>query len=159
MWRGVCIHLHLPIYMVLIVLLVFVCVRTSEQMGKLINGGSKISLLLSRSFILLFFCFECLFRSCCYRLDDKVTAWRVIAQACAHIYKYNDDFIGNGCLWSIASQLDVQHVDKETERNRRTDERRRKVLAIVRIFANMCRFDTVPIFQSILLIPILSLFL
>jgi len=55
MWRGVCIHLHLPIYMVLIVLLVFVCVRTTEQMGKLINGGSKISLSLSRSFILLFF--------------------------------------------------------------------------------------------------------
>lgn len=51
------IHLHLPIYiyMVLIVLLVFVCVRTSEQMAKLINGGSKISLSLSRSFILLFF--------------------------------------------------------------------------------------------------------
>lgn len=43
------------VYMVLIVLLVFVCVRTNEQMGKLINGGSKISLSLSRSFILLFF--------------------------------------------------------------------------------------------------------
>lgn len=54
-------YMHSPasaniyIYMVLIVLLVVVCVRTSEQMAKLINGGSKISLSLSRSFILLFF--------------------------------------------------------------------------------------------------------
>ncbi len=110
-------------------------------------------------FILRFFlCFECLFRSCCYRLDDKVTAWRVIAQACAHTYTYNDDFIGNSCLWSIASQLDVQHVDKETERNRRTYERRGKVLAIVRILAKMCIFRTAPIFQSIWLIPVLTSF-
>ena len=38
----------------------------------------------------------------------------------------------------------------------RTDERRRKVLAIVRMLANMGMSDTIPIFQSILLIPILS---
>jgi len=81
------------------------------------------------------------------------------ASMCTHTYTYNDDFIGNGCWWSIASQVDVQHVDKGTERNRRTDERRRKVLAIGRILANMCMFDTIPIFQSIMLIPNLSLFL
>jgi hypothetical protein len=99
MWRGVCIHLHLPIYMVLIVLLVFVCVRTSEQMGKLINGGSKISLSLSRSFILHFFfvlrMFVPIMLLSTRRQSHGLTSDR--ASMCTHTYTYNDDFIGNGC--------------------------------------------------------------
>jgi hypothetical protein len=133
MWRGVCIHLHLPIYMVLIVLLVFVCVRTTEQMGKLINGGSKISLSLSRSFILLFFCASNVCSD--HVVIDSTTKSRLgeWSRKHVHTHTYNDDFIGNSCLWSIASQLDVQHVDKETEEQMREGEKYYQTYIYIRL--------------------------
>lgn len=107
-------------YMVLIVLLAFVCVRTGEQMGKLINGGSKISLSLSRSFILRSF-FFCASNVCSdHVVIDSMVKSRLgeWSRKHVHTHTYTADFIGNGCLWSIVSQRKAQRVDKETQRVR-----------------------------------------
>jgi hypothetical protein len=108
-------------YMVLIVLLVFVCVRTSEQMGKLINGGSKISLFTLTFFYPAFFfvlrMFVPIMLLSTRRQSHGLTSDR--ASMCTHIH------IQWRLYWKWLFMIDCQPARRTTRRQRKRKEQMR----------------------------------